>query len=57
MDRATVGLSEITDQLPYGDFTPGRYAWLLDDVEPVDPPIPARGRQRLWDLLPVGEGQ
>ena len=39
---------DISDQLPFGDFTPGRYAWLLDDVEPVDPPVPARGRQGLW---------
>lgn len=25
----------ITDQLPFGDFTPGRYAWLLEDVKPT----------------------
>lgn len=31
-----------------GDFTPGRFAWLIKDIEPVDPPILARGRQRLW---------
>lgn len=37
------------DQLPYGDFTPGRYAWLLDDVQPLDPPVAARGRQQLWE--------
>ena len=32
----------------YGDFTPGRWAWLLDDVETLTEPIPAKGRQRLW---------
>ena len=40
------------DQRPYGDFTPGRYAWILTDVVPVDPPVPFRGGQRLsrsWD--------
>lgn len=37
------------DQRPLGDFTPGRYAWLLDNIHPLDPPVPARGRQQLWD--------
>jgi hypothetical protein len=23
------------DQLPYGDFTPGRFAWLLEDIKPT----------------------
>lgn len=29
----------ISDQRPYGDFAPGRWAWILDQVEPVDPPV------------------
>ena len=33
---------------PWGDFGPGRWAWLLTDVIRVLPPIPARGRQGLW---------
>ena len=32
----------------YGDFTPGRHAWLLDDVQRLERPIPARGQQGLW---------
>lgn len=40
--------SSITAQLPFGDYTPGRFAWLLDDVKPCDP-VPARGRQGLWE--------
>lgn len=32
-----------------GDFTPGRYAWLLADVEPLAEPIPARGQRGLWN--------
>lgn len=81
------GHVDITDQLPYGDFTPGRWAWLLGDVKPTTercpacwgscpgcnrapifphntlctgrcstcdgaggcPPIPAKGRQRVWE--------
>lgn len=31
----------------YGDFEPGRFAWLLDDVKPVDPPVPFKGGQGL----------
>jgi ASCH domain len=26
---------DVTDQLPFGDFSPGRYAWMLDDVKPT----------------------
>lgn len=26
---------DINDQLPYGDFAPGRWAWLLDDIKPT----------------------
>lgn len=72
-------------QRPYGDFSPGRYAWLLDDIKPTSErcpvcwgeapararrmsqprshlicgpclgegtcePVPAGGRQGLWEL-------
>jgi hypothetical protein len=77
---------QMADQLPYGDFTVGRWAWLLEDVKPTSErcpacwgegvvfcaddddigdgcslcwvgsdepsgvdPIPAKGRQGLWD--------
>ena len=33
----------------FGNYSRGRYMWLLDDVKPVDPPIPARGSVALWD--------
>ena len=84
----------VADQLPFGDFRPGRWAWLLADAEPTtercpwcwgsgdDPasswdiiderpvdedlrlpcgvcdgegrcaPIPAKGRQRVWEWTP-----
>ncbi len=38
----------VDDQLPYGQFEPGRFAWLLADVAPLPEPIPVRGRQGLW---------
>lgn len=37
------------DEYVLGDYTPGRYAWILHDVQLVNP-IPARGRQRLWNF-------
>ena len=37
------------EQRPLGNFTLGRYAWYLTNIKPVDPPVPARGRQGFWD--------
>ena len=34
---------------PYGYFGVGRWLWFLENIEPVDPPAPARGRQGLWN--------
>ncbi|HET7325996.1 MAG TPA: hypothetical protein VFJ14_01785 [Nocardioidaceae bacterium] len=33
--------TDISDQLPYGDFRPGRWAWLLEDVQPTTERCPA----------------
>lgn len=41
---------DVSDQEPYGDFTPGRFAWLLKNVRPLRKPIPARGALGLWDF-------
>ena len=35
-----------------GFYGEGRWMWLLDDVDPFDEPIPARGRHGLWDWTP-----
>ena len=32
----------------HGDFSIGRWAWKLVDVEAYQPPVPARGRQGFW---------
>lgn len=38
----------------FGNFTAGRYAWLLADVRPFDP-IAAPGKQGLWECpVPLG---
>lgn len=39
----------IEDQFAYGDYRSGRWAWLLDDNEPLGEPIPATGRQGIWE--------
>lgn len=36
---------DITDQVPYGDWTPGRWAWPLYDPQPLPEPILWRGSQ------------
>ena len=40
---------EIEDQLPFGDFTPGRHAWLLSNVRAIEP-VPMKGAQGLRDV-------
>ncbi len=49
--QETLGhFTDISDQLPYGDFSPGRFAWILSDIKPLAVPIPAKGKQGLWEL-------
>lgn len=33
----------------FGDFRPGRFAWLLAAPALLDPPVAARGHQQLWE--------
>ena len=33
----------------FGDFTPGRYAWILNNIEILKKPIPAKGQLSLWE--------
>lgn len=53
---AEQGGVNISDQLPYGDFTPGRYAWLLTDAAPTTERCPwCWGRVHPTGLLRHGE--
>lgn len=36
-------------ELAFGDYTYGRYAWILRDVQPLAQPILARGTLGLWE--------
>ena len=60
---AVVGTVEIVDCVPVeevvgaltpqeralGDYSPGRWAWVLKNPVMFDTPIPARGRQGWWN--------
>lgn len=46
----------LTDQeRAFGDYSPGRYAWLLTNIRALPEPIPAKGALGLWELDPVIE--
>ena len=44
--------NEIVDEIDIGDFSPGRWGWLIKDVQKLVYPIPTRGYQGLWRLPP-----
>lgn len=35
-----------------GNYGIGRYGWILEDVQPLSPPVPAKGAQGLWSIMP-----
>ena len=45
--RLKHGRTVRTDE--FGDFSLGRWLWFLEDVEPIEPPQTAKGRQGFWD--------
>jgi hypothetical protein len=36
-------------ELALGNYSPGRFGWLLQNVVRLPKPIPARGHQQLWE--------
>ena len=34
---------------PWGDFSPGRWLWILKDVQKIDPPVEAQGHMSFWN--------
>lgn len=38
------------NEYSFGDYTPGRYAWKLDNVQILKQPIPAKGKLNLWEF-------
>lgn len=42
-------ISPYSDEYLFGDWTPGRYAWELANVQMLPEPIPAKGMQGFWN--------
>ena len=38
------------NEITFGDYSKGRYAWKLENVEMLKVPIPAKGQQGLWNF-------
>ncbi len=36
-------------EMIFGDWTPGRFAWEIANVRMLSEPIPAKGKQRIWE--------
>ena len=54
--RSSTGLRSdgMTERLilpsdPWGDYSPGRFLWVLEDVQPLVVPVPAVGHQGWWE--------
>jgi hypothetical protein len=48
LDAADQHVIDITDQKPYNDFAPGRFAWILGDVKPVEERCPLCWGEGSW---------
>jgi activating signal cointegrator 1 len=45
-------LAQLTmEEKAFGDYSVGRYAWLLSDAVMFEHPIPARGMLNVWDFI------
>ena len=42
-------LHQINNECLFGDFTPGRYTWKLENVRAIEP-FPVTGRQGLFEV-------
>jgi hypothetical protein len=43
-----LGISDLERRL--GNYSPGRWAWRLEEVRPLEDPVPCKGYQGLWTL-------
>lgn len=39
-------------ELSFGDYSPGRFAWRLENVQVLPEPVPAKGALSLWEWTP-----
>lgn len=45
-------LPEVAIERRYGDYSPGRFAWKLENIQALAEPIPCKGRLGLWTPSP-----
>ena len=45
-------IKAIIDSSRYGDYSDGRFIWILKDIEKVEPPFSARGAQGFFTIYP-----
>lgn len=50
------GITPDNNELYFGDYSKGRFAWEIDAVKWLEVPIPAKGQQGLWNWEPQGDG-
>ena len=43
------GMKVIGNELEFGGYEPGRYAWILDNIKMLDKPIEAKGQLGIWN--------
>lgn len=46
--RAVLGHQPTLNEMRFGNYGPGRFAWVLQYVRPIEDGEPVRGFQRLW---------
>lgn len=46
------GATLSSQELAFGDYTPGRFIWITEGMRQLNRPVPASGRRRLWDWDP-----
>lgn len=44
-----IAIRKSSREYAFGDYTPSRFAWQLENVHRLAEPIPAKGAQRLWN--------
>lgn len=47
-DAPAFWIGKDSNEFHFGDFSPGRHAWRMEDVREIEP-IPARGQQGFWN--------
>jgi len=48
-DMAEAAYDLTKQEEAFGDYSPGRFAWILEDVKQLPEPIPAKGALGLWE--------